>query len=70
MLFYDGVMVVELAICAALISVLALTTGGALALRRRGKTGSAVALLAVTALPTLAAFGFLIYLDANPIDWR
>ncbi|MDP1840218.1 MAG: hypothetical protein Q8N31_00920 [Reyranella sp.] len=70
MLFYDGVMVVELAICAVLISVLALITWGGLALRRRGHSGAAIALLAVTALPTLAVFGFLLYLDRNPIDWR
>lgn len=68
--FHDGVMWVELAICAVPMAVLALTTWGGLALRRRGHSGAAVALLAVTALPTLAALGFLLYLDSNPIDWR
>ena len=70
MLIHDGVMVVELAICAVPMAVLALATAGAFALRRRGKTGAAVALLAVAALPTLAVFGFLLYLDSHPIDWR
>ncbi len=68
--FHDGVMWVELAICAVPMAVLALTTIGGLALRRRGHSGAAIALLAVAALPTLAAFGFLLYLDRNPIDWR
>ncbi len=68
--FHDGVMWVELAICAIPMAVLALTTIGGLALRRRGHSGTAIVLLAVAALPTLAAFGFLLYLDRNPIDWR
>ncbi|MCF8533000.1 MAG: hypothetical protein K9G48_08360 [Reyranella sp.] len=70
MLISDGVMVVELAICAVPTVVLALTTGGAFALWRRGKTGAAIALLAVAALPTLAVVGFLLYLHSHPIDWR
>lgn len=68
--FHDGLMWVELAICAVPMAVLALATWGGLALRRRGHAGVAIALLAVAALPTLAAFGFLLYLDRNPIDWR
>lgn len=70
LLFYDGLMIVELAICAGLIAVLAMVTGGAFALKRRGKTNAAIAVLAVVALPTIAAFGFLLYLDSNPIDMR
>lgn len=66
----DGVMVVELSICAGLMAVLAAITAGGFALERRGKSRGAVALLAVAALPTIAVFGFLLYLDANPIDWR
>ncbi len=69
-LFYDGVMAVELAICAILMSVLGLITGGAFAFKRRGKARAAVALLAVAALPTMAVFGFLLYLDSHPIDWH
>jgi hypothetical protein len=68
--FHDGVMWVELAICAVPMAVLALTTIGGLALRRRSHSGAAIALLTVAALPTLAVFGFLLYLDRNPIDWR
>jgi len=70
MLFYDGVMVVELAICAGLIAALAMLTAGAFALKRRGKTRTAVALLAVAALPTIAVYGFLLYLGSHPIDMR
>ncbi|CAN7265573.1 hypothetical protein LJR090_001885 [Bosea sp. LjRoot90] len=70
MLFYDGLMVVELAICAGLIAALAIVTGGAFALKRRGRTKAAIAVLTVAALPTIAVFGFLLYLDSNPIDMR
>ncbi|MBR0645144.1 hypothetical protein [Plastoroseomonas hellenica] len=70
MLVYDGVMVVELVICAVLIAVLAMTTGGAFALKRHRKIKAAVALLAVAALPAIAVYGFLLYLDSHPIDMR
>lgn len=69
-LFYDGWMLAELAICAVLITVLALITAGGFSLRRRGKTIIPVALLAVAALSTAAGYGFLIYLDIHPIDMR
>ena len=69
-LLQDGVMVVELSICAGLMAVLAAITAGGFALKRRSKSGGAVALLAVAALPTIAVFGFLLYLDRHPIDWR
>ena len=69
-LLQDGVMVVELSICAGLMAVLAAITAGGFALKRRGKFGGAVALLAVAALPTIAVFGFLLYLNRHPIDWR
>lgn len=70
-LVYDGaIMVIEASTCAALIALLAALTTGGLALGRRGKTGTALALLAVGALPTLFVYGFLVYLDNNPIDWR
>jgi hypothetical protein len=70
MLVYDGVMYVELWICATLFTVLALFTGGGVALAHRHKIRTAIALLIVAAVPTLSAYGFLIYLDNNPIDWR
>lgn len=70
MVTYDGVMVLEVSISAGLIAIMAALTVGGLVLARRGRSGAAIALLAVAALPTLAAFGFLIYLEANPIDWR
>jgi hypothetical protein len=70
MLFYDGVMVVELAICAGLMAILAAITAGGFALKRRGMTRAAIVLLAVAAVPTIATFGFLLYLDSHPIDWR
>ncbi len=69
-LFYDGVMYEELAICAALFTFLALSTGGGVALAHRGKILTAMALLIVGAGPTLTAYGFLIYLDTHPIAWR
>ena len=69
-LVYDGVMIVELGICAVLIAVLALTTGGALALKHRRKTTAAAALLSVAALPTIAVYAFLLYLGIHPIDMR
>lgn len=70
-LTHDGVvMVVELSACASLMAILAVLTGGGLALTRRGKTRTGMALLAVGALPAIFVYGFLVYLDANPIDWR
>ena len=66
----DGMMFVELSICAALFTFLALFTGSGVALANSGKVRTAIALLSVSALPTFVAFGFLIYLDAYPIDWR
>lgn len=70
MLRYDGVMVFELSLCAGLIAAIALVTVGGLKLQRAGKTAAAIALLAVAAVPTTAAIAFLVYLNANPIDWR
>lgn len=70
MLVSDGIMVVEHGICAVLIVIVAMITAGAFALKRRGKTRSAVVLLAVAALPTIAAYGFLLYLGTHPIDMR
>lgn len=69
-LVYDGVMYVELWICATLFTVLALFTGGGVALAHRRKIRIAIALLIVAAVPTLIAYGFLIYLDTHPIDRR
>lgn len=69
-LVHDGVMYVELLICATLFTVLALLTGGGITLAHRGKVRTALALLIVAAVPTLIAYGFLIYLDTHPIDWR
>ncbi|HEY4251497.1 MAG TPA: hypothetical protein VGM87_09865 [Roseomonas sp.] len=70
MLIHDGVMVVELGICAALIAGLAMITGVAFTLRRRGRIVAAVAVLTVAALPTIAAYGFLLYVDTHPVDLR
>ncbi len=70
MLVYDGVMFVELSICATLFTVLALFTGGGVALARRHKKRTAIALLIAGAMPTLMAYGFWIYLEIHPIDWR
>ena len=70
LLFYDGVRYEELSICAALFTLLALFTGGGVALAHRSKIRTAIALLIVAAVPTLTAYGFLIYLDTHPIAWR
>ncbi len=67
---YDGVMILELLLSAAPVAVQTGITAGGLALDRYGKTVAAFSLLATAAVPTLATFGFLLYLDANPIDWR
>ncbi len=34
------------------------------------KMKTAIALLSVGAVPTLVVYGFLVYLEFNPIDWR
>lgn len=70
MLGDESVMVVEVSVCAGLAAVLAGLIWGGMALHRRGRTGAAIAVLAVGAVPTLAVIGFLLYLEANPIDWR
>ena len=67
---FDGVMILEMLSCLVLMAILAGFTSGALALRRRGRMKSALVLLAVAALPMLFVYGFLVYLDFNPIDWR
>ncbi len=69
-LFYDGMMIVELSICAGVMAVLAAITGGAFALRRSGRIGATIGLLGLSALPTIAVYGFLLYLVSHPIDWR
>ena len=70
MLNFDGVMVLEMLGCVILMAILAGTASGGLALKRRGKTKTSVVLLAVTAVPMLVVYGFLVYLEFNPIDWR
>jgi len=70
MLIHDGVMVLEISSCVVAMSLLAGTTAGALALERRSRRKTAVILSGVTALPAIFVYGFLVYLDVNPIDWR
>jgi apolipoprotein N-acyltransferase len=70
MLIHDGVMVLEILSCVVAMSLLAGSTAGALALQRRGRKKMAIILSGVTALPAVFVYGFLVYLDANPIDWR
>jgi len=70
MLIHDGVMVLEILSCVVAMSLLAGTAAGALALKRRGRTKAAVGLSGITALPTIFVYGFLVYLNLNPIDWR
>ncbi len=70
MLVHDGVMAIELSMCAGVMALLAAITAGGVALQRRGRAGAAIVLLALAAVPTIAAFGFLLYLDSHPIDWR
>jgi TRAP-type C4-dicarboxylate transport system permease small subunit len=70
MLIHDGVMVLEILSCVVAMSLLAGTTAGALALKRRGRNKTAIILSGVTALPAIFVYGFLVYLNANPIDWR
>ncbi|MDO8976263.1 hypothetical protein [Reyranella sp.] len=70
MLIHDGVMVLEMLSCVVAMSLLAVTTAGALLLKRRGRKKTAIILSGVTALPAIFVYGFLVYLDANPIDWR
>jgi len=70
MLTHDGVMVIELSICAGLIAILVSLTACGVLLARRGMSGGGLTLLAVGSLPTLFVYAFLVYLDFNPIDWR
>jgi hypothetical protein len=70
MLVYDSVLVLEILGCVVLMALLAAITAGGLALNRRGKTKTAIALLSVGAVPTAVVYGFLVYLEFNPIDWR
>jgi hypothetical protein len=70
MLTHDGVMVIELSICAGLIAILVSLTACGVLLGRRGMCGGGLTLLAVGSLPTLFVYAFLVYLDFNPIDWR
>lgn len=70
MLTHDGVMVIELSICAGLIAILVSLTACGVLLGRRGMSGGGLTLLAVGGLPTLFVYAFLLYLDFNPIDWR
>lgn len=70
MLVYDSVLVLEILSCIVLIALLAGITAGGLALDRRGKTKTAIAVLSIGALPTVLVYGFLVYLAFNPIDWR
>lgn len=70
MLTHDGVMVIELSICAGLIAILVSLTACGVLLGRRGMSGGGLTLLAVGSLPTLFVYAFLVYLDFNPIDWR
>lgn len=70
MLTHDGLMVIELSICAGLIAILVSLTACGVLLGRRGMSGGGLTLLAVGSLPTLFVYGFLVYLDFNPIDWR
>lgn len=70
MLLHDGVMALEILSCVVAMVLLAGTTAGALTLKRRGRKKTAIILSGVTALPTIFVYGFLVYLDANPIDWR
>lgn len=56
-LVQDGtIMVMELSICVVPIALLAALTTGGLALGRRGKTRTALAMLVVGALPTLFVY--------------
>ncbi len=70
MLIHDGVMALEMLSCVVAMSLLAGTTAGALALERRGRKKTAIILSGVTALPAIFVYGFLVYLELNPIDWR
>jgi hypothetical protein len=70
MLVYDSVLVLEILGCLVLMALLAAITAGGLALNRRGKTKTAIALLSVGVVPTAVVYGFLVYLEINPIDWR
>ena len=70
MLIHDGVMALEMLSCVVAMSLMAGTTAGALALKRRGRKRTAIILSGVTALPTIFVYGFLVYLELNPIDWR
>lgn len=70
MLIHDGVMALEILSCVVAMLLLAGATASALALKHRGAKKTAIILAGVTALPTIFVYGFLVYLDANPIDWR
>lgn len=69
-LIYDGVMVLELTLCVVATATLAGVTWAGWRLHRRGRSGAGITLLALGAMPVAAALGFLLYLEANPIDWR
>jgi hypothetical protein len=70
MLFYDGIMIIELGICVGLMVALAITTTCGFMLSRHGRERAALALLALAAVPTILVYAFLIYLDGHPIDMR
>jgi hypothetical protein len=70
LIFYDGIMIVELGIRLGLMSALGITTICGFALNRHGWERAAIALLALTAVPTILAYAFLIYLEGHPIDMR
>lgn len=70
MLAHDGVMVIELSICAGLVALLVGLTACGVLLGRRGMNAAALGMLAAAALPTVLVYLFLLYLDFNPIDWR
>ena len=69
-LIHDGVMTLEMLSCVVAMSLLAGTAAGALLLKRRGRKKTAIILSGVTALPAIFVYGFLVYLELNPIDWR
>ena len=70
MLYYDGVMLVELSLCLVPAALLAVIVRAGFALARGGRIRPAIGLLALGAVPVMLIVGFLLWLESHPIDMR
>lgn len=70
LLRYDGWMAEEFALFGGAAAVLLVLTGGAYALRRRGRIAAALTTIAMGALPTAVVIAGLLYLQSAGMDMR